>query len=157
MRQFDNYQDPWHALRHEVDRSRRHGHPAALVRIAPATASASADRRARRELNGIAQRLQGLLRTIDCIWLQKDAVYVLLPEADRDSVEALIARLRRVAPGLLPAGGVTMACFPEDGLTANALRATVSEVPKGAIKLNPGRLARPSAARFERAQEADQS
>jgi hypothetical protein len=156
MRQFNNDQDPWQALRHEVDRSRRHGHPAALVRIAPVTV-ASNDRRARRELNGIAQRLQGLLRTIDCIWLQRDAVYVLLPEADRDAVEALMARLRRVAAGLLPAEGVAVACFPEDGLTANALRSAVTETPKGAIKLSPGRFARTSAARFERAQEADRS
>ena len=88
MRQFNNDQDPWQALRHEVDRSRRHGHPAALLRIALATPSPAGDRRPAASSTASRSASRRLLRTIDCIWLQKDAVYVLLPEADRDSVEA---------------------------------------------------------------------
>ena len=137
MRQFNNDQDPGRRCATRWTAAAATGIPPPWCAIAPAPAP-STDRRARRELNGIAQRLQGLLRTIDCIWLQRDAVYVLLPEADRDAVEALMARAaaRRVAGCCPPRAG--RGVLP--GGRADGQRAARPPCPrrrKGAIKLSP--------------------
>jgi hypothetical protein len=146
--------DPWQALRREVDRSRRHGHPATLLRV-PAPGSVT-DRRLRRELTHVSDRLREVLRSVDSVWSQRDGVYALLPETDRDSVESLLARLRRECTGLIPAEGLGIACFPEDGLTANALRAAVEQPARPARAGNPIALTHPaSAPSFERMTEVD--
>jgi hypothetical protein len=148
--------DAWQVLRREVDRSRRHGHAATLLRI-PSTGNAT-DRKARREVANITDRLRDVLRSVDSVWSQRDGVYALLPETDRDAVESLLARLRRECTGLIPAEGLGLACFPEDGLTANALRAAV-EQPKRAARA-AGAIPMPHAApapSFERLTEGDRS
>jgi hypothetical protein len=149
--------DPWLALRREIDRSRRHGHPATLLRVPPP--GSANDRRLRRELSQVTERLREALRSVDSVWAQRDGVYALLPETDRDAVESLLARLRRECTGLIPAEGLGIACFPEDGLTANALRAAV-EQPALGRRTTGGAipLAHPATTPgFERMTEADRT
>ena len=103
----------WRELRRELDRSRRFGHQFLLMRM----------ERLHRNGNGevdLVRKLPARLRAIDSVWGVRKDVYVLLPEADRDDASALIARLRRESPGLLP-GDVRLAAFPADGLTRGAL------------------------------------
>jgi hypothetical protein len=103
----------WRELRREIDRSRRFRHDLVLMRMA----------RIHRDGNGkvdLVRKLPARLRSTDSVWGVRKDVYVLLPEADRDVAVALIARLRRGSPGLLP-GDVRLAAFPVDGLTRGAL------------------------------------
>lgn len=144
--------DVWEALRREIDRSRRHEHTATLMRL---PAVAQGDRRARRELAATVDRLRAILRTMDAVWVHRDAVYVLLPETNRDAVEALVARLRRVSPGLVPADGLGIACFPDDGLTANALRQAVDVAAQGAPQRGALRFRKATATAFESVTEAE--
>jgi hypothetical protein len=103
----------WSELRRELDRSRRFGHQFVLMRMA----------RVHRAGDGeidLVHKLPARLRTIDSVWGVRKHVFVLLPEADRAVALALVSRLRREAPGLLPAD-VRLAAFPADGLTGGAL------------------------------------
>src|SRR4051794_15406052 len=76
-------------LRREVDRSRRHAHPLALLRL-PAPGPRAVERAYR--------DVERLVRSIDAAWTESGAVLVLLPEADRTSAEGFLARVRASAP-----------------------------------------------------------
>lgn len=103
----------WSELRRELDRSRRFGHDFVLMRMARINSTASGD-------IDLIRKLPGRLRSIDSVWCVRKQLFVLLPEAGREVAVALVARLRRDAPGLLPAD-VRLAAFPSDGLTGGAL------------------------------------
>lgn len=103
----------WSALRRELDRSRRFGHEFVLMRMARIHRNDIRDA-------DLVQTLPARLRSIDCVWGVRKQAFVLLPEAGRDVAVALVARLRRESPGLLP-GDVRLAAFPADGLTGGAL------------------------------------
>jgi PelD GGDEF domain len=105
-------------LRREVDRSRRHAHPLALVRLA-----APGPRGVERAYRDVGR----LVRSIDAVWAEPGAVLVLLPEADRTSAEGFLARVRASASEYVALDRVKMACFPADALTADALCAAVDE------------------------------
>lgn len=105
-------------LRREVDRSRRHAHPLALLRL-PAPGPRAVERAYR--------DVERLVRSIDAAWTESGAVLVLLPEADRTSAEGFLARVRASASEFVALDRVKMACFPADALTADALRAAVDE------------------------------
>jgi hypothetical protein len=142
-------EDPWEALRREVDRSRRHHHPLTLLRlIAPPRGR---DGR-RRKLMATMQGLRRAMRSVDSIWVDHDGIYMLLPESDRDAAHGLLGRLRDAASDAVPAGdAVRMACFPEDGLTANALRAAVGRELAGPPALVAGPAAEDRAEAEEKA------
>ncbi len=111
-------EDPWAAVRREIDRSRRHAHQVALLRLA----APGRERHDRHALTRMAGALGETLRGVDSVWVEHDAVFVLLPESGRAAAEGLLARL----PAIAAATRVSLGCFPEDGLTANALRAAVA-------------------------------
>jgi PelD GGDEF domain len=100
-------------LRREVDRSRRHAHPLALVRL---------ETRAPGELERSLRDLERRVRSIDAVWAESRAVIVLLAESDRASAEGFLARLRAAAPAAVELDSARVACFPQDALTAESLR-----------------------------------
>jgi hypothetical protein len=103
----------WNELRRELDRSRRFEREFVLIRM----------ERIHRNGNGdvdLVRKLPGRLRSIDSVWGVRKQAFVLLPESDREVGFALLARLRRESPGLLP-DDVRLAAFPADGLTGGAL------------------------------------
>lgn len=132
-------EDPWEALRREIDRSRRHGHALTLLRLAPSHSGRGA-RRAREALIMLRQ----VMRSVDSVWSDRDGIFMLLPESDREAADGLLERLRDAVPDLVPEDGVRSACFPSDGLTANALRAAVNRTLDGpsSLPVGPGQPAR---------------
>jgi hypothetical protein len=130
---------PWATLEREIDRSRRHRHTLALLRLSwPAS-----DRAQRRKLSAGVDALRATVRSVDSVWVDHDGILVLLPESDRAGADGLLARVRATSPGLVDAGEVRVASFPQDGLTANALRAAVRRarpIPT-ALPVGPARAA----------------
>ena len=103
----------WRELRRELDRSRRFGHDFSLLRMPRVVPDGNGG-------TDLARSLPVRLRSIDTVWGDRRYAFVLLPEADRDVALALVARLRRETPGLIPRD-VRLAAFPEDGVTGGAL------------------------------------
>lgn len=97
--------DEWEELRREIARCRRYGRTFALVRVGRIVGSA----------------LESQVRLIDRSWTAGGATYVLLPEGDREAGESFVGRLRRDAATSLDGARVTVASFPDDGLTSGAL------------------------------------
>src|SRR5512132_126097 len=90
-------EDAWMLARRELERSRRYGHPLALVRIVPLQpmrtsleggADAHSSRRARpdrlagRAAADLVSALRETLREIDAVWSDRRGVFMLLPESD---------------------------------------------------------------------------
>jgi hypothetical protein len=145
-------EDPWALARRELERSRRYGHPLALVRIVPITArrgdapapTTSTVRLGRRGRAGRAGRdaaaelvlaLRDTLRDIDAVWTDRRGVFLLLPESDVESGRSLVARLRGgERPFLTAEDDVRVGAFPADGLTLDSLIAAVTRpVPAPAL------------------------
>jgi hypothetical protein len=119
--------DAWQELRREVDRSRRFDQPVTLLGVkVPAPAGGS---RLRRDRSTVLDTLAPALRTIDSVWSDAGNVYVLLPGTGVEAAEALVSRLWRELPELLPYNELHRASFPVDGVTAEALRAAVDARP----------------------------
>jgi hypothetical protein len=111
---------PVQELQLELDRSRRFGHPFALVGIW----CRPTQRDRWTFLREVAGSLNGLVRRVDRVWIQGSGVFVLLPECDRTKLEATLARLRDPVARLLGEDAraqVSSAVFPDDGLTSGAL------------------------------------
>jgi hypothetical protein len=112
--------DGWSALQREIDRSRRHGHELALMRLAPPAGTSP-------QATAVSViHLRAHVRSVDSAWADSGAIVLLLPESDRTAAERCLARLRLTFPGAEGAH-VRIACFPSDGLTAGALRATITQ------------------------------
>jgi hypothetical protein len=145
--------DPWALARRELERSRRYGHPLALVRVVPAPARdvehvARPVRRLRGERGGrvgrdavaeLVSTLRGTLRDIDSVWSDRRGVFLLLPESDVDAGYALAHRLCTAdQPVLSDEDDVRVGAFPSDGLTLDALIAAVTRpVPAPALPVGP--------------------
>ena len=85
------------------------------------------------------QGLRRTMRSVDSIWVDHEGHLHAVAESDRDAAHGLLDRLRDAAPDAVPAGdAVRLACFPEDGLTANALRAAVGRELAGPPALAAG-------------------
>lgn len=97
--------DNWAELRLEIARSRRFGRSFGLIRIEGKT----------RPSLGVE------LRSIDRAWTVDGVTYVLLPESDRRAAESLRGRLLHEASDVLADCSLSVAAFPEDGLTSGAL------------------------------------
>jgi hypothetical protein len=120
----------WAEFRRELRRSRRAVRPMTLVRL-PGPVTREAAEAA--DLDGVSRRLHEHLRLVDRTWVDDGSVYVLLPESPRAAADALLSRLRTMAPGVV-GEDVRVATFPDDGLTSGALisavhGASLSEVP----------------------------
>lgn len=105
---------PVAVLARELARSRRYGHPLALIAIIPPNGRprAAAD---------AATRICRHVRAVDSIWASPGGVFILLPESDGDDASALLARLRLEAADAVDGVTTHVAAFPEDALTAAAL------------------------------------
>jgi hypothetical protein len=103
----------WARFGLELERSRRHVRPMALVRITPARHSQS-----RHGLD--PAQVEDVSRAVDAVWTDGRNVYLLMPETDRSALSLAIARLRGVLP-VLEAADLRVAVYPEDGITSGAI------------------------------------
>ena len=145
-------EDPWALARRELERSRRYGHPLALVRVvaiparrdeakAPTASSVRFGRRARAGRAGrdaaaeLVLALRDTLRDIDAVWTDRRGVFLLLPESDVEAGRSLVSRLRGgEQPFLTADDDVRVGAFPADGLTLDSLIAAVTRpVPAPAL------------------------
>jgi hypothetical protein len=120
----------WAEFRRELRRSRRSVRPMTLLRL---RGPADPDDALEADLEGMSRSLHGHLRLVDRTWVDDGSVYVLLPESTRAAADAMLGRLRVVAPELI-VDDLRLATFPDDGLTSGALISAVhgaklSEVP----------------------------
>jgi hypothetical protein len=148
-------EDPWALARRELERSRRYGHPLALLRVVPLGPAQTIEgelaqpRRSRRvRSERIAVRaaadlvlaLRDSLRDIDAVWSDRRGVFMLLPESDAAAGTALVQRLRTgERPLLSDQDDVRVGAFPADGLTLDAMIAAVTRpVPAPALPVMLG-------------------
>lgn len=117
----------WDALRRELDRSRRFERRFVLMRIPASDALDPNGRTSARK--GVLGVLPVVLRSIDQAWTIEGNVMAVLPESNRDSAMALIARLRSTVPDRSALDGIQIAEFPEDGVTIGALIANLRTTP----------------------------
>lgn len=111
--------DGWGQVSRELERSRRHERPFAILRLAAPPDLA--------ELAGawcsdLAARLAPSLRQLDTVWTSDEAVLVLMPECDRTRATQTLARIIRAIPEPPLAGMASLASFPEDAVTGLGLR-----------------------------------
>lgn len=97
----------WDQFSRELDRSRRFGRTFVIGRI--------------RTSHARLATLPLLVRSIDQIWYSPGTVHVLLAETDREGMRSFLRRLQLAAPELLPAEGIAVVQFPDDGLTTGSL------------------------------------
>lgn len=112
----------WIEFRRELRRARRSGRPLTLLRVAGDELPRDGDRPGDLWLR--SRELGLRLRLVDRTWVDDDSIYVLLPESPRAAADAAIRRIRAASPGQLPEQ-VSIATFPENGLTSGALLAAV--------------------------------
>jgi len=101
----------------ELYRSRRYGRQMALVGV-PAGEKAT------------MRLIQRSVRLLDQVWLDREQVYILLPEGDREEAEGLLTRLASADPIMVDVEAARLAVFPEDALTTEALIQAVRPVEK---------------------------
>jgi hypothetical protein len=147
-------EDVWATARREMERSRRYGHPLALVRVVAASRPRREGQgpRERRRLRAdraahaardagaeLAEALRGTVRDLDTVWSDRRGVFMLLPESDVEAGRGLAQRLRAGEnPVLSPEDDVRIGAFPSDGLTLDALIAAVTRpVPTPALPVGP--------------------
>ncbi len=124
----------------EIERARRYERSLALLWL-PKSALASGvgpdpgGRRAAEELNGVVASL----RSIDLMWVGRNGVHILLPEAGRTEAEACTQRLLAF-DSHLDGDAVRVAVFPDDGVTTGALFAQLADD----VELLPDRSDLPS-------------
>lgn len=99
---------PEHTLIDELGRCRRYGRPLALVEV--------------RCPEQVVLQVVARLRTSDRAWRERGALLLLLTETDRQGAVRFATRLG----GLVPLGGVRVASFPEDAVTAHGLVGALS-------------------------------
>lgn len=104
-------------LTEELYRSRRRGHPLALVRLALSD-----------DLE-VHQELRAHIRQMDHIEIDGERASLLLPEASRSEAERLVGRLHAAVPAAFRDSTPVIAVFPEDGVTERALAAAVGGRP----------------------------
>lgn len=121
---IDDATTGWAEFHRELTRARRFDGSFALVRLN----SAAGD-----ETNAIRDRIAGVTRRIDRVWVDGGQILLLLPEAPTAAVEAAIGRIRPVVPEAVVADP-GIAIFPQHGITSESLIAAaygagVEDVP----------------------------
>jgi hypothetical protein len=109
-------------LHRELARARRHELHLSIIRF-----KAFADAEA---------RLASVVRESDFMWSDQLDTYLLLPEEGREGSEYAARRLQEMLASERTAGFMTIATFPEDGMTCGALLAALD-----GVHLGPGRAA----------------
>jgi hypothetical protein len=129
----------WERFGLELERSRRHARPLALLRLT------------RRRGEGSAaidlDEVEAQVRAVDVAWSDRRHVYILLPETDRPALSRAIARLAASLPEIAEAE-LRLAIYPDDGITSGALISRLdasAAAPRGAdiIQLAPHDAERP--------------
>jgi hypothetical protein len=104
----------WQSFAREVDRARRHERPLALGAVPLGQTPRYGLRRELLTIAGAA------VRSIDVLWLDRDNLFVALPETDRAQAARVLARLTlRVRPEAANAWRLSL--FPDDALTVGGL------------------------------------
>jgi hypothetical protein len=111
----DRFRD---ALRNELDRGRRYCRSFALVRV-PLAPSGAPGRRVALPRRRRSATADGLVRSTDTALTRDGVLYLLLPEADRQSAEQCLKRLGTRLELVVTAGATVV--FPEDGVTSGGL------------------------------------
>lgn len=122
-------------LRRELDRARRHRRSFALVRLAAGPAD-GVPRESARSGDAMARLVGASLRITDRAWRDGHGVMIMQPETDRASAEAFAERLRSMAPDRL-AAPISIAIFPDDGLTSGALLDALDRADRGEARPEP--------------------
>lgn len=112
-------------FRREFIRARRRESPLTLVRL-PGPGDVTRPGAESRERLAFLRRG---LRRIDLVWLNRGDAYLMMPDTDAASAKLVLERLRHRAPSAFAGSEPLLAAFPEDGLTAAALLATVRGRP----------------------------
>lgn len=123
-------QDGWAIVEHELQRARRYSRRLSLVRLEVTGTDSGA-----MSADTLAARLSDNVRALDAVWVQDGAVWLLLPEGDRQMALSSIGRFEATHPGLLSATLMRTATFPDDALTAGALLAAVQGSKSQPIQL----------------------
>ena len=111
--------DGWREVARELERSRRHERPFAVIRVLAASEPAETVESSSDET---ASRLARELRQGDTVWSSSDAVWVLMPESGRTQANEALTRVARAIPQPVLGDASSVASFPEDAVTAAALR-----------------------------------
>jgi hypothetical protein len=113
-----NAESGWAEFRREMRRARRGVKALTILRV---PFSRPLDESS---LGARSEAVAAHLRLVDRTWVDDGSIYVLLPESPRPAADALLTRVRSVAPDLLPPD-IRIATFPDDGLTSGAIIAAV--------------------------------
>jgi hypothetical protein len=105
----------WERFDLELERSRRHERPLALLRI-----SVSTGPRARRWAPPDSAEIRDAVRVLDAVWVDREHVFVLMPETNREALSRAIGRILTRLPRI-DLEAMRVALYPEDGLTSGAL------------------------------------
>ena len=97
-----------HEIRRELYRARRYSRTFALV----GHPLRSDDQ---------PRALHTALRRLDYVWIAGGQIYILLPEADRTTVDGLLSRLRTIDESLIDVAEARVAVFAQTLLTEDAL------------------------------------
>jgi hypothetical protein len=103
----------WERFDLELERSRRHERPLALLRVAvppPQRGQGTVD----------AADVRDSVRVLDAVWSDRGHVFVLMPETDRAVLGRAIGRILARLPGM-SLDAMRVALYPDDGLTSGAL------------------------------------
>ena len=107
-------------LTRELDRSRRHEHPLAVVRLPLADGNPLG-------VGGqyLASVIAATLRTIDYVVPDGDSLYLVLSETSASEARACLRRLTAAHPQVFGEARARVAAFPDDGVTIAALLAVL--------------------------------
>ena len=116
--------DGWRELARELERSRRHERPFAVIRL-PAPGR-DTNESAAWCVNTI-ERLQPTIRQLDTIWASGGAVWLLMPESSNGEADQLLARIARIHHEARLAEAASVASFPVDAITGTGIRRLLEE------------------------------
>ncbi len=116
----------WMELASEIERSRRSGAKFVLMRFRQERLQLVSGRRPRQRHDlHLTATLASHVRSVDRVWAHGRDRYVLAWNSDYERTQVLLNRIRENAPEVLEGQTITIACFPEDGLTFDVIVAVV--------------------------------
>lgn len=110
----EHHEEPSTVIARELTRSRRYGHPLALIGILPPS-----DRWSSNEDGG--RTIRRHVRSIDTVWASDAGIFILLPETDGRDADVVLRRLRLDAADVVEKAVAHVAAFPAGALTTAAL------------------------------------
>lgn len=114
----------WKEFSLELDRSRRYKRACSIIRLFEPD-SVESEQTPSFKVETRLWAWGHVLRNIDRVWYDDGYLFLMLPETDRAGARAFLARVRQQHPSLVPHSDITVASFPEDGLTYGAVLNTL--------------------------------